>query len=188
MLKRLYGTLLLTALILGAVVWILSTSRFYEACVYQGHHDAGDALKQGLPALFGALKIYRHCAGAYLIENNAAITAIGTLIIATFTAILGIFTVSLARSTRIAADAAKRSSDAAIDLEVPRLSVSNISIQRASSLTLTPPKLATLYIATSALKTSARLQLSSTSFAPICDFLNARPKPPNISRSLQPAK
>jgi hypothetical protein len=47
------------------------------------------------------------------------LTAAATVIIAVFTTILGVFTVSLARSTSIASNAAKRSADAAIAMELP---------------------------------------------------------------------
>lgn len=47
------------------------------------------------------------------------LTAAATIVIAIFTTILGIFTVSLARSTRIAANAAKQSADAAVAIELP---------------------------------------------------------------------
>lgn len=47
----------------------------------------------------------------FLQTYNGAVTAVATIVIAAFTTILGIFTVSLARSTRRAAEAAKISAD-----------------------------------------------------------------------------
>src|SRR6266436_9102754 len=68
---------------------------------------------------------YRHCIGAYVTDKNAVITALGTLVIAVFTTVLGIFTISLARSTRIAANAAdlsvKIAQRALTELERPYL-------------------------------------------------------------------
>src|ERR1700722_5640122 len=49
------------------------------------------------------------------------LTAAATIVIAIFTTILGVFTVSLARSTRIAAIAADLSARAAINIELPIL-------------------------------------------------------------------
>jgi len=46
------------------------------------------------------------CLGDFVDKNNAAITAISTVVIALFTTILGVFTVKLASATRVAALAA----------------------------------------------------------------------------------
>lgn len=62
------------------------------------------------------------------------LTAAATVVIAIFTVILGTFTVRLARSNEIAADAAKRSADAAIGLELPILSPSYLGLQRGSGI------------------------------------------------------
>jgi hypothetical protein len=56
------------------------------------------------------------------------LTAAATIIIAVFTTILGVFTVRLAGSTRVAADAALRQANATIALEAPILVVPGIKL------------------------------------------------------------
>jgi hypothetical protein len=98
--------ILSAALVSAATVWILWTSVDFQGCL-QANHSVSTVIQ------------FRHCAGTYVVDNNSAITAIGTLFIAIFTTVLGLFTVSLANSTRIAAQAAELSARAAIALELP---------------------------------------------------------------------
>jgi hypothetical protein len=61
----------------------------------------------------------------FVYRNRDDINAYSTIVIAIFTAILGMFTVSLARSTRVAAEAAEK---ALVDLERPWLFIENAII------------------------------------------------------------
>jgi hypothetical protein len=89
---------------------IFPTSQKFESCITNArtHEKAKDAHDQGTIFL-GELIGYRHCFGAYVNDHSAAITTLANVLIAIFTAVLGSFTISLARSTRIAAEAAKTS-------------------------------------------------------------------------------
>ena len=55
------------------------------------------------------------CAGDFTDKKQGAITAVATIIIALFTAILGSFTIGLARATKIAAIAAKQNAQGLIN-------------------------------------------------------------------------
>ena len=71
------------------------------------------------------------CASGSLVDTyHDDITAGSTLVIAFFTGIFGWFTISLSKATRIAVDAAKQSSDAALAIELPiiRCSIPNLII------------------------------------------------------------
>jgi hypothetical protein len=112
-------------LILGAVAlliiwWIVDSSQAFQTCIYEAENSAANDPLQKIPVFVREFWVYRRCLGAYVIDKNAAITALGTLAIAVFTAILGGFTISLSKSTRIAAVAAKESADAAVAAERAR--------------------------------------------------------------------
>lgn len=108
-LRHLLPSILLVGLLLGLTFLILWTSLNFQECVksYGTDNPSGEQLKNGSASVISILLKWRHCAGAYVLEMNAVITALGTVVIAIFTTILGIFTMRLAQSTRIAADAAK---------------------------------------------------------------------------------
>jgi hypothetical protein len=100
------------------VAFGLSGLAIYESSAYQncsaeaGGKGSPAQQEKGPPHTFmplinGGLIKFR-CIGRSIDENNAVVTAVATVVIAVF---LGLFTMSLARSTRIAADAARRSAD-----------------------------------------------------------------------------
>ncbi len=93
----------------------------FQECVktYGQNHPAAEHFEKSLAGVISTVLTYRHCAGAYVVDKNQVIAALGTVIIAIFTTILAVWTVSLAGSTRIAANAAKRSADAAVAIELP---------------------------------------------------------------------
>jgi hypothetical protein len=115
-----FGTLVVCAFAL--VLW---TSLDFQECVksYGEIKPSAEHLEKGVPAFVASVPTYRHCVGAYVTDKNAVITAVGTLIIAAFTTVLGLFTISLAGSTRIAANAAGKSADAVIAIELPLIRV-----------------------------------------------------------------
>jgi hypothetical protein len=102
--------ILITVLCLVGVAAIVLTSERFQACIgIAGSHPSAPGFYGRASAFLIDLLGYRRCAGAYMIDNNAAITAAATVLVAIFTAILGSFTISLAGSTRIAAEAARTS-------------------------------------------------------------------------------
>jgi hypothetical protein len=102
--------ILITVLCLVCVAAILLTSQRFQACIVSASsHPSAPGVYGRLSAFLGDLLEHRRCVGSYVIENNAAITALATVLVAIFTAVLGSFTISLAGSTRIAAEAARTS-------------------------------------------------------------------------------
>lgn len=110
---RKISALLFATLVVCVFALILWTSLDFQQCIksYGNIDPATEHLEKGLSVFVGRFQPYRHCVGAYVTDNNAAITALGTLVIAVFTTVLGVFTISLASSTRIAADAAKAAAE-----------------------------------------------------------------------------
>src|SRR5664280_2084121 len=86
------------------VIWLIGGSPSFQDCINQPQNKNA---AQGLEEIVANLFIYRGCIGPFIHANESDITAVSTLFIAVFTAVLGIFTVRLARSTRIAANEAK---------------------------------------------------------------------------------
>jgi hypothetical protein len=107
--KTLRAILIILLCLLGVAAIVLTSQRF-QSCIgsASSHLSAPDLYDKAADFLTNLLG-YRRCAGAYMVENNAAITALATVLVAIFTAILGSFTISLAGSTRIAAEAARTS-------------------------------------------------------------------------------
>ena len=91
----------------------------FQECIktYSENNPADEHLKKGGTAIVSTLLTWRHCSGAYVLDKNTVINAIGTVVIAIFTTILAVFTVRLAGSTRIAADAANLNAEAVISAE-----------------------------------------------------------------------
>lgn len=115
------------ALVVCAFALVLWTSLDFQECVksYGENKPSAEHLEKGISAFVVSVPTYRHCVGAYVTDKNPVITAVGTLIIAVFTTVLGLFTISLAGSTRIAANAASKSADAVIAIELPLIRVNN---------------------------------------------------------------
>src|SRR5260370_10109102 len=110
------GFLVATALWAGVFVWQSSGLLSYEEPKATSESKkAGDQLEKNCSTF--SCVVFAPI-GHFIHEYRDEITASSTVIIAIFTAILGIFTVSVAGSTRIAARAAKASSDAAIAIEL----------------------------------------------------------------------
>jgi hypothetical protein len=108
-------------LLLGAAVCVFAVawSSTYHECISSAEQEISSRLENGAPSQFFTGGVAFRCVGDFIRVNNAAVTAISTAIIAIFTTILGLFAISLAKSTRIAADAAILSARAAIAIELP---------------------------------------------------------------------
>lgn len=118
-LKHYFPSVLFVGLLLALGFWILWTSLDFQECVktYGSDDPSSQYLKQGGSRVVSTILTWRHCAGAYALDKNAVINAIGTVAIAIFTTILAVFTVRLAGSTRIAAEAANLNAEAVIVAE-----------------------------------------------------------------------
>ncbi len=108
-------------LLLGAALCIFAVaeSSTYHECVSSAEQEISSRLENGAPSQFFMARVAFRCVGDFINGNNATITAISTAIIAIFATIFGLFTISLAKSTRIAADAAILSARSAIAIELP---------------------------------------------------------------------
>lgn len=109
----------------ASMATIVATSWDFQECIKADGKNAkgGQESEKRVPSVVGTILTYRHCTGAYVIDKKEAITAAGTVIIALFTAILGLFTIRLAGATRVAADAALLNAQAVIDAERAHLFV-----------------------------------------------------------------
>jgi len=121
---RYVGALVALAVLAALIVFAVRESPSYQQCIGDTPHEESSEQKKESTAGFLGMTIVRsriiwRCTGHFIDKNDAGITAVGTIIIAAFTTILGIFTISLARSTRIAANAADMSARAALALELP---------------------------------------------------------------------
>lgn len=123
---------LLGVLAFCIICWIVESSQAFQTCIGSGENNTADqSLQSKVTIVVSKFWVYRGCLGAYVIEKNAGITALGTAIIAVFTTVLGIFTMNLAKSTRIAADAAKLAAQAAISVELPHVYIDNLEFQES---------------------------------------------------------
>jgi hypothetical protein len=108
-------------LLLGAAlsIFAVAESSAYHECVSKAEQQPSSQPQDERPSQIIMARVVFRCLGDFVDKNNAAVTAISTVVIAIFTTILGLFTVSLARSTRVAANAANLSARAAIAIELP---------------------------------------------------------------------
>jgi hypothetical protein len=108
-------------LLLGAALCVFAVveSSAYHECVSKAEQQPSSQPQDERPSQILMARVIFRCLGDFVDKNNAAVTAISTVVIAIFTTILGLFTVSLARSTRVAANAADLSARAAIAIELP---------------------------------------------------------------------
>jgi hypothetical protein len=84
-----YWPAFFAVLLIVLVLWSVGGSQEFQACIGGGQHQATDQSSlQGIAILSGELFLFRDCLGAFVIENNAAITALATLLIAIFTIVL----------------------------------------------------------------------------------------------------
>jgi hypothetical protein len=92
---------LLGFLFLGFVAWLLESSQLLQSCISDGKNHVGDEALQNKVSIFVSyFWVYRRCLGTYVIERNAGITAL-------FTVVLGVSTIFLWIVTNKAAEAAK---------------------------------------------------------------------------------
>lgn len=88
--------MLLCCLLLALLGWIISDSKSFQDCIDATKYPYSDqSVKECLPVLPVTFNAYKVCAGHFISENQEAIIALGTIVIALFTIILGIATVSL---------------------------------------------------------------------------------------------
>jgi hypothetical protein len=112
-------------LLIGAALCFLSVadSSSYHECVRKAEQQPSSQPQNERPNQVFMTRVVIRCLGDFVDKNNAAVTALSTVVIAIFTTILGVFTVSLAKSTRIAALAANRTAETAVALELPHIRV-----------------------------------------------------------------
>ena len=104
------------------VLLIINQSPTFQRCEadYYQHHSPKQTQEVFPDFLVAAIPV-RKCIGAFIDTNEGTITAVFAIVLTLFSAVLALFMISLARSTRIAANAAKDSADTLFSLERPRL-------------------------------------------------------------------
>jgi hypothetical protein len=97
----------LVVLLIGAIGWAVGGSKSFQACIESESQRANQTKDQGSSVLSVPI-IYRDCLGHFVTENDPAITAISTFVIAIFTLVLAGITDRQARLTKEALIADKR--------------------------------------------------------------------------------
>jgi hypothetical protein len=96
---------LLSVLLFCLVVWIVDSSQLFQSCVSEGKNNAGDeALQNKVSVFVSEFWVYRRCLGIYVIERNAGITALFTVVLAVSTILLWIVTNKAAKAAQAAAE------------------------------------------------------------------------------------
>jgi hypothetical protein len=96
---------LLGILLVCLVLWLLESSQLFHSCVSEGENPAREEAPQDKISVFvSEFWIYRRCLGVYVIERNAGITALFTVVLAVSTILLWIVTRTAAEAAKIAAD------------------------------------------------------------------------------------
>ena len=120
---------ILGLLLLCLIVWLFDSSQLFQSCVSEGENRARDeTLQNKISILVGEFWVYRRCLGMYVIERNAGIIAL-------FTVILAISTILLWVVTNKAAEAAKAAAE-----HIPRVERAFVFFDDASSDNITDPK------------------------------------------------
>ena len=96
---------LLSVLLFCLIAWIVDSSQLFQSCVSEGKHNAGDETLQNKVSVFvSEFWVYRRCLGIYVIERNAGITALFTVVLAVSTILLWIVTNKAAKAAQAAAE------------------------------------------------------------------------------------
>lgn len=98
-LKR-YWSLILIGLALSLLGWAVLSSKPFQQCVSSQQQANGTANHTNISSIPISLGIYRDCVGRFVIQENAAITALATLMIAIFTIVLAEVSNRQARLTK----------------------------------------------------------------------------------------
>jgi hypothetical protein len=115
--KQNWRSWLIVLIALGFVCWIVIDSSSFQNCMQQNKGQTSQqSLEKGIANIFITLTLGKGCTGYFLKENGEGVIAI-------FTIVLAISTFLLWGVTRTAADAAKRAADAAVNVELPILTL-----------------------------------------------------------------
>jgi hypothetical protein len=96
---------ILGLLLFCLVVWLIGSSQLFQSCISEGEDHARDqALQNKVPIFISEFWVYRRCLGAYVIERNAGITALFTVVLAASTILLWIVTNKAAEAAKVAAE------------------------------------------------------------------------------------
>jgi len=93
-------SLILFVLLILAVVWAVQGSATFQTCIGQSQESGAKQPSEQSVSILAVAGAYRDCLGRFVGENDAAITAISTVIIAIFTLVLAGVTDRQARLTK----------------------------------------------------------------------------------------
>lgn len=100
---------ILSVTMIIVLIWGVLGSSSFQACIGQANsQNAQNKAEKYSSSVFFVARGYRDCLGNFADTNNAAITAVATLVIAVFTAILAVVTGRQARLTKETLIADKR--------------------------------------------------------------------------------
>lgn len=91
MLRRLivYWPEIFLALLVVFMVWIVGSCGSFQSCIQEHQeHIGGQTTQKGFANISATFGIYRDCTGRFVHDENAAIAALATLLIAAFTGTL----------------------------------------------------------------------------------------------------
>jgi hypothetical protein len=96
---------ILGVLLLCLMVWLVGSSQLFQSCISEGKNYAREEdLQNKVSILAGEFWVYRRCLGMYVIERNAAITALFTVALAGSTILLWLVTNKAAEAAKVAAE------------------------------------------------------------------------------------
>jgi hypothetical protein len=120
----------IVVLVVGILVFLVMENYFshsFQSCVSQkSSKQSPESSKNERFTVAGSIALQTDCSVRLIDTHNGFFTAFASFIIAAFTAVLGIFTVRLAGSTRIVADATKKSAKAIPNVERAYVFISDI--------------------------------------------------------------
>ena len=91
--RQWWRTYIWIALVAVSLIWFVAGSRSFQNCVSSSpQNQEPKSPKEGAPYFVQVmLPLYRRCAAEYIVTNNPAINALGTVLIALFTIVLAGF-------------------------------------------------------------------------------------------------
>ena len=124
----------LVFILVAVTAWLVIGSSSFQSCVCRiSGDDVHHQSEYSVRGRFAASGGYADCLGQYLQQNNGAVTAIATVVMAVFSGLLWATTKSLwveakdaSLTAQKAAAAAEKSANAALGVELPRFVAANI--------------------------------------------------------------
>jgi hypothetical protein len=174
-------------ILVGAIllIWSVGSSGSFGDCFKEeANNKVYASILQGGPVagrVLARLQLNATCVGHFVEKKQGLISVVSTIVIAIFTAILGTFTVRLARSTRLAAEAARDSASvipnterAFVYVDAITRNVNTPMMQAADKLSPTVPYIRPSFVIVSFVN-HGRTPANVSSLVGFVDFLDHTP-------------